>query len=52
MGTGDEEGTQAPIEQAGEEETATKKTDKESNPSFTASSGVWIIIFACNFLSL
>ncbi|XP_039999999.1 neurocan core protein-like [Xiphias gladius] len=41
VGTGDEEGTQAPIEQAGEEETATKKTDKESNPSFTASSGLF-----------
>ncbi|XP_037644279.1 neurocan core protein-like [Sebastes umbrosus] len=36
-GTGDEEGTQAPSGQAGEEEMATKKTDERSNPSSAAS---------------
>lgn len=41
-GTEDEEGTQAPSGQTGEEETATKKTDEESNPSSAPSPGEWI----------
>ncbi|TDH05541.1 hypothetical protein EPR50_G00123310 [Perca flavescens] len=36
-GTGDEEGTQTPSGQAGEEETATKKTDEGSNSPSAAS---------------
>ncbi|GLD58592.1 neurocan core protein-like isoform X1, partial [Lates japonicus] len=41
VGTGDQEGTQSLKGQTGEEETATKNTNNESNPSSTASPGLF-----------
>ncbi|XP_071348242.1 neurocan core protein-like [Trachinotus anak] len=41
VGTEDEEGTQAPNGQAGEEDATTKKTDQESSPSSTSLPGLF-----------
>ncbi|XP_026169648.1 neurocan core protein-like [Mastacembelus armatus] len=41
VGPGDEEGTQVPSEKAREEETATEKTNEESNSSRTTSPGLF-----------
>ncbi|XP_037537264.1 neurocan core protein [Nematolebias whitei] len=41
VGTGDEEGTQAPNEHAEKEETATKETGEESHPSSPVSPGLF-----------
>lgn len=46
MGTEDEEGTQVPSEESGEEKMVTKKADEGSNASSTESSGEAICPFA------